>query len=393
MTYMYSVLKVEDIESKLDLLIDLYKEDRKILLQHIQMQQMAGQGPGQGQGHPGQGHPLAPPPGPPKPRPILVDKQFTSEPATPTSVGLNPNKPMHRNLSDLSQRIKKRVTYRCLSLNDPPKRPGNKLPLAASLAVGGGGDGSGGGGVVAGSAPHPLACDGGGSAAAPPLPPSSSSSSSDALRPPSPLSAPPLGAGFKTFGDGAAGYAGMCVETNLDDVFAGEVDHKPKDSDWGGCGGGGDDDGGGGGGGGGSDTSSTIHPHPLTSGGHELASSTSAATTTTSSSSQPLSTLNEQRSVESDSSSLAFLDSAAVFPAPTEPVPTAGTGAGKSADSCNGSPPMSTTPTVRIESAERDTGSNPPSARTEVAAVPALESLTDFHVVECDLGKVKSTSC
>lgn len=29
-------LKVEDIESKLDLLIDLYKEDRKPLLQHCQ---------------------------------------------------------------------------------------------------------------------------------------------------------------------------------------------------------------------------------------------------------------------------------------------------------------------------------------------------------------------
>nr|KAG5688027.1 hypothetical protein BaRGS_026817 [Batillaria attramentaria] len=106
---------VEDVESKLDLLIDLYREDRKILLQHIQHQQQGTQGQGQGQ-TPGQ------PPIQIKPRPILVDKQFTSEPATPTGVGQNPNKPMYRNLSDLSQRIKKRVTYRCMSLHDPPRK-------------------------------------------------------------------------------------------------------------------------------------------------------------------------------------------------------------------------------------------------------------------------------
>nr|KAG5694814.1 hypothetical protein BaRGS_019191 [Batillaria attramentaria] len=109
------VVKVEDVESKLDLLIDLYREDRKILLQHIQHQQQGTQGQGQGQ-TPGQ------PPIQIKPRPILVDKQFTSEPATPTGVGQNPNKPMYRNLSDLSQRIKKRVTYRCMSLHDPPRK-------------------------------------------------------------------------------------------------------------------------------------------------------------------------------------------------------------------------------------------------------------------------------
>jgi hypothetical protein len=48
-----------------------------------------------------------------KPRPILMDKNYASEPNTP--IVRNPNKPMHRNLSDLGPRIKKRVTYRCLS--------------------------------------------------------------------------------------------------------------------------------------------------------------------------------------------------------------------------------------------------------------------------------------
>ncbi|XP_048249838.1 potassium voltage-gated channel subfamily KQT member 1-like [Haliotis rufescens] len=98
----------EDIEAKLDLLVDMYKEDRRILLQYLQTQMSS------------QTQPT--PANQTKPRPILVEKQFTSEPATPTSLSHNPVKPMQRNLSDLSQRIKKRVTYRCLSLNDPPPR-------------------------------------------------------------------------------------------------------------------------------------------------------------------------------------------------------------------------------------------------------------------------------
>lgn len=55
-----------------------------------------------------------------QPRSILVDKQFTSEPPTPTMK--HQPRPMQRNHSDLSQRIKKRVTYRLMSLNEPIDR-------------------------------------------------------------------------------------------------------------------------------------------------------------------------------------------------------------------------------------------------------------------------------
>ncbi|CAG2211116.1 potassium voltage-gated channel subfamily KQT member 1-like isoform X3 [Mytilus edulis] len=102
---------VEDIESKMDLLIDMYKEDRKILLQSAQRQSSSN---------------------PPShteitsclknsltaPRSILQDK-ISSEPSTPTI--RNTEKAMQRNLSDLGQRIKKRVTYRLLSLNESEK--------------------------------------------------------------------------------------------------------------------------------------------------------------------------------------------------------------------------------------------------------------------------------
>nr|XP_022287273.1 potassium voltage-gated channel subfamily KQT member 1-like isoform X2 [Crassostrea virginica] len=108
---------VEDIESKLDLLIDLYKEDRKSLLQHCQdcSQQC---------NMPTENTPtevtscLKNPiiPKPTGPRSILLDKH-SSEPTSPTTVR-TPDRKMQRNLSDLSQRIKKRVTYRLLSLND-----------------------------------------------------------------------------------------------------------------------------------------------------------------------------------------------------------------------------------------------------------------------------------
>lgn len=100
----------------------MYKEDRKLLLHHFQLSQ--GGTAASGSAYP------PPPPAPSsqfKPRPILIDKQFTSEPATPTGFlnssngRLQGKKPViQRNLSDLSQRIKKRVTYR--ALHDPPSR-------------------------------------------------------------------------------------------------------------------------------------------------------------------------------------------------------------------------------------------------------------------------------
>ena len=106
---------MEDIESKLDLLIDLYKEDRQLVLRHVLGGQNAPEGPTvESRKKP---QPLSSI----KPRPILVDKQYTSEPNTPTGLR-NPSRPMQRNLSDLGQRIKKRVTYRCLSYNEVPHR-------------------------------------------------------------------------------------------------------------------------------------------------------------------------------------------------------------------------------------------------------------------------------
>ncbi|XP_052822999.1 potassium voltage-gated channel subfamily KQT member 1 isoform X2 [Octopus bimaculoides] len=107
--------QVEDIESKLDLLIDLYKEDRQLVLQHVlgvRSEQEIVQSDSRKKPQPLSSL---------KPRPILVDKQYTSEPNTPTGIR-NPSRPMQRNLSDLGQRIKKRVTYRCLSYNEVPHR-------------------------------------------------------------------------------------------------------------------------------------------------------------------------------------------------------------------------------------------------------------------------------
>ncbi|GFR76215.1 potassium voltage-gated channel subfamily KQT member 5 [Elysia marginata] len=140
--------QVDDIETKVDLLVDMYKEDRKFLLTHIQ-HIYSGNAP------PTDPNRVSQAPLPDggnasseksnqgkkslsgfKPRPILIDKQFTSEPATPTGfvtgggagvasssrLGARPG--IQRNLSDLSQRIKKRVTYRGLPQNhhDPPSR-------------------------------------------------------------------------------------------------------------------------------------------------------------------------------------------------------------------------------------------------------------------------------
>ena len=44
-----------------------------------------------------------------------------SEPCTPTV--RNPDRPMHRNLSDLGPRFKKRVTYRSMTSTEPMERP------------------------------------------------------------------------------------------------------------------------------------------------------------------------------------------------------------------------------------------------------------------------------
>ncbi|ESO85344.1 hypothetical protein LOTGIDRAFT_96288, partial [Lottia gigantea] len=96
--------QVDDIESKVDILIDMYKEDRKLLLQHLQTHYSVNNTPSP---TPSTAHSSTQPK--PRPKPILVDKQFTSEPATPTGA-THPVRPMQRNLSDLSQRIKKRVT-------------------------------------------------------------------------------------------------------------------------------------------------------------------------------------------------------------------------------------------------------------------------------------------
>ncbi|KAL8557953.1 hypothetical protein ACOMHN_064185 [Nucella lapillus] len=373
--------QVEDIESKLDLLIDLYKEDRKILLNHIQLQHTGGlnQTP-------------APPQGPVKPRPILVDKQF-SEPPTPTGGGLNPNKPMHRNLSDLSQRIKKRVTYRCLSLHEPPKRPHSSAGL-----------------VNLNHPPppllsHPLASDGvvGFSQDQPGFY-SSSSAAADVFRPTCPQSAPP------TSGSSATNFMDVMdygrLETNLDDFIHSRKAPPPP-----------------------SRVDLTLLSSPPTTSSHPrqpcddvggLSAGVGAVASTSSLSNSVLSTLSEQKSIESEYNH-PFLDTHAAQPSsssssspPPPPLPPSDTSAacvGKSsADSCNGSPPMLPSPSLRLRKREGEEGGSVRSltiecegeglarsdsgsgSRGDVNTVPALECLTDFHV-DCDAGKSKTTDC
>ena len=128
-TSSYFCFQVEDIESKLDILIDLYKEDRKLILQK-----------------------LCPPPeqniveikepanatNKQIPRSILVDKQY-SEPSSPI-VNRPPKRIMQRNHSDLGSRIRKRVTYRlhsspvCPSSQDENLFKENNIPRSLSAS-------------------------------------------------------------------------------------------------------------------------------------------------------------------------------------------------------------------------------------------------------------------
>ena len=120
---MFPILfQVDDVESKLDLLIEMYKEDRRRTQQttqqlYQQTQQLAQQiGPPLSPGL--QLQPVGGNQSMLSPTESLLNvrqnniKQV-SEPPTP--VGKNPTRPMHRNLSDLGPRFKKRVTYRCAS--------------------------------------------------------------------------------------------------------------------------------------------------------------------------------------------------------------------------------------------------------------------------------------
>ncbi|KAK4317591.1 hypothetical protein Pmani_011327 [Petrolisthes manimaculis] len=119
--------QVDDIEAKLDQLIDMYMEDRKRLLA-LPSSFVPGAPPLPGSPDSCSSGPTAMPPiptpsslavpgAPPpyastlKPKPILVDKQ-ASEPNTPTNK--NFEKPMTRGNSDVSQRMKKRVTLSSL---------------------------------------------------------------------------------------------------------------------------------------------------------------------------------------------------------------------------------------------------------------------------------------
>ena len=370
-------VQVEDIESKLDLLIDMYKEDRKILLQHLQDQQQGEQGPAMG----------APPQVPLKPRPILVDKQFTSEPATPTGPGLNPNRPMHRNLSDLSQRIKKRVTYRCLSLHDPPRRTPSRPPSEHET------EGENQhhhqqhhhhhhhhhqhGHSPPPSDAHSVSEAAEAASQGNPDHPNPPPADPDSLRLASPLSAPPL-LGVKTFGGVYDTSYGRGVAAEATDP-----EYSPPESsveaalagDRASC-----------------STTSSSESSSLLLGSYDVFAQSSSLPVTSPSclAGSVLSTLNEQKSMESDCS-LPFMDGS------TSSSSDNSLGC-KKPDSCNGSPAMST-PTALAAEDESDSGGggvggggggSSSGSRTDLTAVPALESLTDFHV-GCDVSKLNTT--
>lgn len=107
-------IQVDDIEMKLDQLLELYMEDRK---RFLALPFFADHSPSERPSYP-------PPPSMPnpsavlKPKPILVDKQ-SSEPSSPITKNFKEpptvsvtKKPMHRGFSDLGNRIKKKVTLR-----------------------------------------------------------------------------------------------------------------------------------------------------------------------------------------------------------------------------------------------------------------------------------------
>ena len=106
---------MEDVESKLDMFMEMYKEDRRWQQQLFQLHHSSN--PSDDKDPPDSPPPpcynkLHPMPTLPRLRSILIEKP-TSEPNTP--ICKNPDKPMTRNLSDLGPRIKKRVTYQTMS--------------------------------------------------------------------------------------------------------------------------------------------------------------------------------------------------------------------------------------------------------------------------------------
>ncbi|XP_048510613.1 potassium voltage-gated channel subfamily KQT member 1-like isoform X6 [Athalia rosae] len=125
--------QVDEIEVKLDHLIELYMEDRKRLLalplpasEAIPVQTGGGGGPGGGTGTGGVVSQIL--------KPILIDKQL-SEPSSPTSKTFS-EKPrprqIHRGHSDLSSRVqKKRVT-----LSSIPSHLSHPIEAASVIALG-----------------------------------------------------------------------------------------------------------------------------------------------------------------------------------------------------------------------------------------------------------------
>lgn len=101
--------QVDDIEMKIDQLLELYMADRKRLLALPIWQDSE---PMKQERH------VQPMPTVLKPKPILVDKQ-SSEPSSPITRNFKEppvvsvtRRPMHRGFSDLGNRIKKKVTLR-----------------------------------------------------------------------------------------------------------------------------------------------------------------------------------------------------------------------------------------------------------------------------------------
>nr|QTA73544.1 potassium voltage-gated channel protein KCNQ [Scolopendra subspinipes] len=137
--------QVDDIESKLDQLLEMYMDDRKryqslpsAFSPPHYMNSTYGGSTAPAVVKNNGGHPVitavssVPLVGIAKPKPILVDKQ-SSEPNTPTNKSIE--RPMQRGFSDVSQRLKKRVTVR-----HPVERPD---PTASPLLHSGGGDSPG----------------------------------------------------------------------------------------------------------------------------------------------------------------------------------------------------------------------------------------------------------